>query len=76
LVVRVDERGRVTEAYIRGMRSPELDACILREVRANGWQFGPARECNGDPIAGEYVADIGIVCGDVSSEVASGRTRR
>ena len=62
LVVRVDKLGRVTEAYIRGMRSPELDACILREVRANGWEFEPARECNGDPIAGEYAAEIRVIC--------------
>ena len=74
LVVQVDEHGRVTGAYLRGRRSPELDGCILGEVRANGWEFGPARECNGDPIAGEYVAELGIVCGSDAAKVASGRT--
>jgi hypothetical protein len=44
------------------MRSPELDACILQEVRDNGWEFEPAHECNGDPLAGEYVTEEGIVC--------------
>jgi len=34
LVVQVDEHGRVTGAYLRGRRSPELDGCILGEVRA------------------------------------------
>ena len=39
LVVEVDERAQVTAAFIPGVRSPELDACILAEVRQNGWDF-------------------------------------
>jgi hypothetical protein len=76
LVVRVDERGNPTEAYIVGMRSPEVDACILAELRAKGWVFDPARECNGDPIAGEYTGDYEaeITCGHELSEATSGRT--
>ena len=75
LVVRVDESGHVTDAYIRGMRSVGLDACVLKEVRANDWRFGPARDCYGDPIAGEYVSEMGIICGNVALKVASGRTK-
>jgi len=74
-VVEVDERGRVTAAYLPGARSPELDSCILKEVRDYGWHFEPARECNGDPIAGEFAADEGIVCGHLALEATSGRTR-
>ena len=74
-MVRVDESGHVTDAYIRGMRSVGLDACVLKEVRANDWRFGPARDCYGDPIAGEYVSEMGIICGNVALKVASGRTK-
>src|SRR5262245_61041489 len=42
LVVAIDEHGGVTAAYIPGMRSPELDDCILTEVRTAGWEFEPA----------------------------------
>jgi hypothetical protein len=74
LVVEVDDRGNATAAYIPGMRSPTLDACILKEVRQNGWEFDPARECNGDPLAGEYVTEEGIVCGQLARRATSGRT--
>ena len=75
LVVRVDEHAQLLEAYIPGTRSPELDACILKELRVSGWRFEPARECNGDPLAGDYVEESGIVCGHASSRVTGGRTR-
>ena len=60
LVVRVDREGRVLEAFIREQRSPSIDACILDEVRH--WSFEPARECNGDPMPGEFTSDYGIIC--------------
>jgi TonB family protein len=68
LVIRVDERGQVKEAYIPGMRSPALDECVLAEVRALGWAFEPAHECNGDPLPGEYTHDFSIECGKGRSE--------
>ena len=71
LVIRVDERGQVTEAYVPGARSPKTDGCILAEVRANGWTFAPARDCSGLPVPGEYTTDLSIVCGKVG-----GRTTR
>ena len=74
LVVRVDKHGQMLEAYIPGLRSFERDACVLKELRASGWRFEPARECNGDPLAAEYVENSGIVCGHASSQETSGRT--
>ncbi len=62
LVVEIDERGNPTAAYIPGMRSSQLDACILNEIRDAGWAFEPARECSGEPLAGEYVTEQSIVC--------------
>jgi hypothetical protein len=63
LVVEIDEHGEATAAYIPGMRSPELDACVLKEIHDYRWEFEPARECSGDPLAGQYVTEEGIVCG-------------
>lgn len=64
LLMHIDDQGQVTEARILGIRhSPELANCLLAEVRANGWTFEPARDCNGDPMPGEYTSDVAPECG-------------
>jgi hypothetical protein len=68
LVIRVDERGRVTEAFVPSTRSPEIDSCVLREVRENGWTFEPARDCSGVPVPGEYTTDVRIICGRAAEQ--------
>jgi len=81
LIVKVDASGQVSEAFIAEQRSPTIDACILRDVRQ--WSFLPARECSGEPIAGEYTSAYGIICDEIgmpgtpaqSQEGTSGRTR-
>jgi hypothetical protein len=60
VIVRVDRDGHVTEAFIEGQRSATTDACILAEVRQSS--FEPARECDGDPLPGEFSEDYGIAC--------------
>ena len=62
LRLRIDEQGQIMAAYVLGQRSPELDECLLAEVRARGWAFQPARGCNGDPLPGEFAAEGSIIC--------------
>ncbi len=64
LVIRVDEGGHITEAFVPRSRSPGVDACVLSELRATGRTFEPARDCNGTPMPGEYSETVGIVCGN------------
>jgi hypothetical protein len=61
-VVRVDMSGRPIEAFVPGRRSPALDACLLAEVQRWPVAFEPARECNGEPLAGEFRTDWEITC--------------
>jgi hypothetical protein len=75
LVIEVDEHGRAVAAHVPGSESPDRDACILKELLANGWECEPARECTGEAMAGTFATDENIVCDYVAEVAASGRTR-
>ena len=61
LRLEIDEGGTVTAVYVLGQRSPQRDECLLAEVKSMGWAFQPARECNGDPLPGEYALERSII---------------
>jgi hypothetical protein len=76
LVITVDEQGRATSAHVPGSRSPDRDACVLKAVLANGWQFEPARDCTGEPMAGSFTTEENVVCDYIAGVETRGRTMR
>jgi hypothetical protein len=79
LVIQVNEPGRAVAAHVPGSESPDRDACVLKEILANGWQFEPARDCTGEPMAASFTTDENVVCGYVAALrtlETRGRTKR
>jgi hypothetical protein len=60
ILAQIDAEGRVVAAFVAERRSASLDACVLARVR--GWTFEPARECNGDPLAGQFENQCAVIC--------------
>ena len=48
VVIYLDARGRLIDAYMKDYRSPDLDACMFKE--AQQWSLEPALTCTGETI--------------------------
>lgn len=50
-------------AHIPGItHTDELEECLLAELRSHRWRFEAARDCNREPVPGEYTADVALEC--------------
>jgi hypothetical protein len=67
VVVRLDAKGRPTEAFVRGQRSGSTDACVLRSMRT--WTFIPAMDCGGNQLPSDYEVSLHMICDPVPSVV-------
>jgi hypothetical protein len=69
VVVYLDARGRLIDAYMKDYRSPGLDACMFKE--AQQWALEPALTCTGEPIPSMFSVSLAAVCSGVQSPVSS-----